>query len=496
MSDSKYWYEQNNSGHNVFAAQGEQNIYLQKMEDYFNDGLEALKQRLYPKAVERFENFLSTAASVSDAARGNGVSGPPGASVAPGEIQAKAARAHVYAVLGQLGRSRPSYHSVDVIRRIDTHLESARRAGAGRPVSALADVVWAIVKDDFYTAQGLRAGDPSASELRQSLAYLDREDIGTLVEHLAPAEGETWKALAGLAADRGFAAPEVFGEEKRRAISPDRHEKVRKYFTKTPDPVNPAPHILAFSGVALLVIAAVASRSFLSVLLIAGAAWLGKKGFDRYKVYREYRKALAAAEPKPPEEELDNWLAEDIEYITRKGARKLRLTPREERNGGDLLVQEQVVVGVAKPGETRNGRVPGVRFGKDGRLRADHYDVLILFLTDRMISTYRSVLEFATGELLLDEMREYHYANIVGVSAVSIPVSRPIQELVEVVSDKEVDISLIHQFSLSIVNGESMPVTTGFGGGRFEDSDGKVVWRGNEHALSIIQSMVRSRHGR
>jgi hypothetical protein len=493
MNDRSSANEQRNSGHTVFAAQGTQNIYMQ-LEHYFDDGMAALKNRMYPQVVEKFENFLSTANS-EPSVQPRWPGGTPGAASDPGEIQVRVAQAHAYAGLGLLGRLKPSYHAVEVIRRVEKHLVDARSKGTGHPVAAFADVMLAIVKDDFYIARAMRAGDPQPSELRRALPYLDRADLGTLIEHMAPVGGETWKALTRQATEAGFVVPESFAEEKQRFIAPDRREKVIKYFTMTPDPVSPAKHIAAVSVAVLLVVSAIASQSFWGLFLVVGAGWLVKKAFGWLKVYRAYLKEYAKAEPKPSDQEMDDWLSQDIEFLTRRGARKLNLDPREEREGGSLLVEKQVVVGVPARSETRTGWPPAVRWGRDGQARADHYNVLILFLTARMISVYRCVLEFTTGNLRLEETCEYSYANIVGVSSASIPANGPIEELARIISEKETAISLIHQFRLSINGGESLQVTTGFSG-RFENFDGMRVWRGNEHALGIIQAQVRSYHNR
>lgn len=473
---------QNNIGNTSFANFGTQNFNFRQMEDTYNGGLDALKHRLYPKVVERFEDFLSSAESVNSI---------PGTA-----IEERAARAHVYVVLGLLNGSRPSYHSSDLIRRIQMHLEGARQLGRGYPVAAMADVVLAIVKEDFYEAREMRSGGPQAAELRRSVADLDHEDLVTLVTHMAPAAGQTWQELSRLAGEAGLAQPEVAGEDKQRVIPADREEKVVKYFTRTPDRVNPAGHVVLLGSAGVLAVLAIAVHNVVSLLFVAIAVWAGKKGYELYKKYRAFLKAWAAAEPKPADEELDKWLTEDIEYITRKGGRKLQLKAREDFDGGDLITSAVVVVGVCDSSATRSGRPPAVRAGKDGRIRASHYDVLILFLTDQVISSYRCILEFATGDLLWDETRMYHYANIVGVSSVSIPVEAPVAQLVDVLSQKENDISAAHKFTLSVVNGERLQVTTEFSGNFFQTSDGKIAWRGNDHALSIIQSEVRSRNAR
>lgn len=523
MNDNARWYEQDNSAQNVYANQGgpqyvndgvtfanqgagtqnnwgnntyanygsgTQNVFMRQLEQKFEGGIEALKNWQYSKAVERFDDYLSSAESAS---------GSPGT-----DMKERAAQAHVYAVLGLLNRSRPSYHSTDTIRRIETHLTLARTLGQGRPVAAAADVLHAVVKEDFYDARAMRSAAPTATELRRSLEYLDPEWTRTLTEHMVPAEGVTWKDLAGMAVSAGFTAPTALDNEEQRVIAPDRRTKVNKYFTRTPDVVSPAWHVCLFGGAALLVVVAIASHNFFSVLAVAAAAWIAKKGYNRYNKYVRFQKAWAAAEPKPADKELDAWLDEDIEFIKRKGGRKLQLKAHEHFEGGDLITSAVVVVGVPGGGATRTGKAPAVRTGDDGRVRANHYDVLILFLTSQVISSYRCVLEFATGELLSDETRQYHWSNIVGVSAVSIPAPRLVVDLVNLPLREDAgkeqeqvkDISLLHKFTLSAINGEKLEVTTEFGGDYFKTSGGKVAWRGNEHALSIIQSEVRSRNAR
>lgn len=525
MNDNARWYEQDNSaGQNVYANQGgpqynndgvtfanqgdgtqnnwgnttyanygsgTQNVFMRQLEQKFEGGLEALKNRQYQKAAERFEDYLSSAESASSAGT---------------DMKERAAQAHVYSVLGLLNRSRPSYYSTDTIRRIETHLSLARTLGQGRPVAAAADVMLAIVKEDFYDARAMRSAGPTAAELRGSLGYLEPEWIQTLTDHLVPAEGATWKELAGMAVSAGYTAPTVLDDDEQRVIPPDRRTKVNKYFTRTPDRVSPAWHLTLFGAAALLVIVAIASHNFFSVIAVAAAIWIAKKGYDRYKKYLRFQKAWAAAEPKPADQELDAWLDADIEFIKRKGGRKLQLKAHEHFEGGDLITSAVVVVGVPGGTATRTGKAPAVRTGDDGRVRANHYDVLILFLTAQVISSYRCVLEFATGELLSDETRQYHWSNIVGVSAVSIPAPRLVVDLVNLPLRQESgnaqeqeqvkDISLLHKFTLSAINGEKLEVTTEFGGDYFKTSGGKVAWRGNEHALSIIQSEVRSRNAR
>jgi hypothetical protein len=501
-------YEVNNEGATVFSVlHGTQNIYFQKLEDRFQGGLEALKNRMYPLVVQRFEDYLSTATS-AEVVDGQPVGGSLDGThemaaaaslarmsdVSASDVEEKMARAHVLASIGLLNRNAPNYSSFDVLYRIDQHLELARKLGRGRSVYALASVLWAIVKDDGYEYQGLDAPAPPAEELRREIPGLDAGDIELLKEHVAPAQGATWPAFVQHANATGHSVAEVVSDDAPRLVEPGRPEKVRKYFTRTPDPVSQVPFILAFAGVALLVILGLAAGNVLVFLLLAAVSfWPAKLGIRHVGTYQEYRRKLAAAEPKPTDEQMNAWLTQDIQYITRKAGRRLRLNPKDRREGGDLVVKEQVVVGIPLHGEA--GRPLRVRWGGDGQLRSDYQTILVLLLTDRMVSTYRCVLDVASSDILLDETHEYHYTDIVGVSSTSVPLNRPIQDLVDVVAGPTSDISLVHEFKLSLVNREFLPVPMSFGG-RFEQRGNTTVWRGNDQAARVIQTMVRSRHAR
>lgn len=476
----------NPGGGRMYANTGNGSINIfDQIRDLYNGGKEALKHREYPQVVKRFSEFLSTAESAN--------------AYSDEENRVRGAMAHVYIVLGLLGGSRPSYHSSEVIRQIEAHLEGARQQGYGTAAVAVANVVLAIVKEDFYDERGIPTGPPEARDLRASLADVSPEDLRDLAEHMAAAEGQTWREMAALASSHGYSAHAVVDEQGPRVIAADRRTKVVKYFTKTPDQVSPALHVTLFGGAALLVIIGIATQSLFAIVFVAGAAWVAKKGYNQYKRYQKFRKEWEAAEPKPADSELDVWLSEDTADITRKGARKLQVRVDEDLSRSDLITPPIVVVGVPTPSDTRNGRL-ALRVGTDGQLRANHYDVLVLFLTRQVVSTYRCVLEFSTGDLLADETRQYHWGNIVGVSSVSTPASRKVEDLANLVlvgeGQKKKDISSMHQFTLSIVNGEHLEVTTRFGGESFVSSGGKIAWKGNDHAMSIIQSEVRARNAR
>ncbi len=477
-------FDQHNTpgaGGNVYANQGgTQNFYAQEAADYFRDGLEALKHRLYPKALERFENYLSTASRA-----GLVNSNDP-------DEQVTLAAAHVYAALALLSRVPPSYRKPEEVDRINKHLEQALRVDPRQPVHSQAGVLWAIVKDDYYEADGMPAPPPDPAQLRTGLGTLGSHEIHMLVEHLAPAQGATWQAFKARATDLGIFVNEPVADEVKRGEDPGRTKAVRKYFTLTPELKQWWPGALALCAAVILVIIGISAGGFTLVLCFAGAFWVGRWGFRDYQAYLQYLKDLAKSQPKPSDAQMDSWLHDDVEYIKRKAARRLRLNARLNGHGGDLVVPEQVVVGIPR---SRSGASKRVRMcrGQDNELRANVYDVVILFLTDRLISAYRGLLDFENGNLLWDETQEYHYTDIVGVSSTSIPMPKPLSEQVEIAYGVDAAISLAHQFRLSVTSGEALEVETGYSG-PVNEANGKVAWRNNDHALNVIQKLVRARH--
>ncbi|MGM1065520.1 hypothetical protein [Saccharothrix sp. Mg75] len=471
------------AGGNVYANQGgTQNIYAQEARDHFRDGLEALKHHLYPQALDLFETYLATAprAGLADAA--------------DAEAQVTLACAHVYAAMALLSGSPPSYRTPEEVLRVNRHLENALKADPAHPVHSQASVLWAIVKDDYYDADGMPAPPPDAATLRRGVGMLGPHEVTTLVEHVAPARGETWRALTTRAGELGIPISVAEVDEVRRGGDPRRAEAVRKYFTPTPEPRQAWPwQALAATAALLVLVGLIAGDPLFLVVCFAGAFFAGRAGFRLAKEYREYLRLLAAAEPKPSDRRMDEWLGDDVEHIKRKAARRLRLNIRINTHGGDLVVPAQVVVGIPRSQYGAARRVRMCR-GGDGELRANTYDVVILFLTGGLVSAYRGLLDFESGDVLFDETQEHHYQDIVGVSSTSIPMPKPLSELVEVVYGIDATISLAHQFRLSITSGEALEVDTGYSG-PVAEANGKVAWRNNEHALNVIQKLVRARHG-
>ncbi|MEV7098818.1 hypothetical protein AB0M80_38900 [Amycolatopsis sp. NPDC051045] len=480
----------NKDGGSVFANQGgNQTIYMESVKDHLQNGLMALKGRLYAKAVNEFEEFLSDARKV-------------GAQKMP-EAQRDLATGHFCAALAMLDGRPPSDRSPEQIDRIESHIEQAIGYG-DVVVTHQANVLWALVKDDYYAAIGMPAKPPPADVLAGSIGELQPTQLEPLATHVKRAQGRTWKLLQARAGELGMvAAAEPEHVPVARDFDPARGEAVRRYFVRTPRQRSAAPGAIALGAAALSVILAAVAHNAASLVLLVIAYFAAKWGWQKVKQYRAYLLRYAAAEPKPSDTQMDTWLQQDIAALEAKASRQVRLVATTKHEGGDLVYPIQAVVGVPSPSGTIVDSLR-VRRGGDHRWRANHYDVLILFLTNDLISLYRCALDFHTGEPVYEQITEWHYRDIVGVSTdrVAMPASitalfRKVDELFEHDVDggeyeKYADIPYAQKFTISIVNGERVELNTGFG--ETLGADNEIAWRDNERALAIIKKMVRARH--
>jgi hypothetical protein len=469
----------NNSGPGgtVYANQGTQNIYLDRAKDHFDEGLRALKARLYPKAVQQFEESVTTATQA-------GLS-------KDADARDQIAAGHFYAALAMLGGRNPGDRGPEDIERIERHLEQAL-GYSDEVIVHQSKVVWALVKEDYYEAYGMLATTPDPAVFRQSVDHLAAGDLEPLVTHISRATGKTWDMLCERAVDNGLIAQPVVTAPVVRTRDPRRSEAVKKYFTPTPQHRTNSGFIAAFAGAVLLIVIGIAMRDFGTLLFLAGAGWLAKWGFEESGRYREYLRKFRLAEPKPTDQQIDKWLQEDITEISQRAGGRVRLNTELKARGGDLVYPVQIIVGYPSMPKAVGYRVRARR-GADHKLRANTYDVLIMFLTNNLISTYRCLLDCHTGEVVLDEITEHHYRDIVGVASTSIPMPESLANLLAEIDEKHRNVPLAHTFSLSITSGESLSVATGFS--RPDDGlTGDIAWGSNARALDVIKKMIRARH--
>ncbi|MGW5745582.1 hypothetical protein [Amycolatopsis sp. NPDC003861] len=478
-----------NTDGTVFANQGgNQTIYMESVKDYLQNGLMALKGRMYAKAVSEFEEFLSDARKV-------------GAQKMP-EAQRDLATGHFCAALAMLDGRPPNDRSPEQIDRVEAHIEQAIDYG-DIVVTHQANVLWALVKDDYYAANSMPAKPPSADALAASIDELQPTQLEPLVTHVRRAQGRTFRLLQARANEFGMI---VLAEPEQvpvvRDFDPARGEAVRRYFVQTPRRQSAAPGAIVLGVAALCVITAASERNAGSLVLLVIAYFAVKWGWRRVKQYCVYLKRYAAAEPKPSDAQMDAWLQEDIAALETKASRLVRLVAKTKHEGGDLVYPIQSVVGMSSPtGSLADSWC--ARRGDDHKWRASHYDVLILFLTNDLISIYRCEIDFRTGEPIHEEIAEWHYRDIVSVSTKRVTMPAPIvarfrkiDELIDRDGDGEhekyADIPYAQEFTISIIDGHQVELNTGLG--ETLGAENEIAWRRNERALATLKKMIRARH--
>ncbi len=211
-----------------------------------------------------------------------------------------------------------------------------------------------------------------------------------------------------------------YPDQDRLALTP-RQVSVRRYFTPIPRfPFRSiiGPAIAVLIGLGLLGAGAVGA--VIGLVLIAGGALRGGPRIHRYLQGR------ARAEPKPSENELDKWLAEGIDPIYQTGFRRLDIVPSDlvDKDAPPLVVigfPDQLPDFLRPAGGRSDPRRPRFRLarGRDGRIRATHYDILVIYMTTWHLCTYQCVLEMETGHVISDRTREFHYRDVVSVATES-----------------------------------------------------------------------------
>ncbi len=193
-----------------------------------------------------------------------------------------------------------------------------------------------------------------------------------------------------------------------------RQAAVRRYFTPTPT----FPRVILSSlvtVVGLLLLVSAAASAFLAIVGVVVTFLGARKCVPR--IYRYYQDKKLA-EPKPSDTQMDLWLAEAFDPARSEGFKRLDIVR-------DQLIDPEtpplLVVGFPQ-GEVsyRLAR------GRDGLVRCDKYDVLVVYLTNWHLCTYQCILEMETGAFISDETREFHYRDVLSVATSSDRVVIPL----------------------------------------------------------------------
>ena len=209
-----------------------------------------------------------------------------------------------------------------------------------------------------------------------------------------------------------------YPDQQRLRLTP-RQVAVRRYFTPTPKfPFRAmiGPAVVGLIG--LLFLASGSIGLFIGLVLIAIAL------FKAVPRVRRYIRGCALSDPKPADHELDVWLAEAIGPIIEDGFTRLDIV-RSDLVNNDM--EPLVIVGFprdlpasAAPRSAGRQDDQRMRFrlarGVDGKIRATHYDILVVYLTKWRLCTYQGLLEMETGKVISDGTREFLYRDVVSVA--------------------------------------------------------------------------------
>jgi hypothetical protein len=217
-------------------------------------------------------------------------------------------------------------------------------------------------------------------------------------------------------------------EAERRAQ--ERKKVLEKYFKEAPDPRDgtAARLLMALGGVGVAASAllfATSGPALGGVVLWCAAATV----LTGYANGARYRKERAAAEPRPPDREMDRVFAAELVEIAATAMKQLGLTVDElalTSESWDPVALLERGNPILQPGERRPLIVFGphetarVAVGRDGVWRFSAYRVMVICPTHYNFGLYMCATDLLTGALSREETHEYHYDDVVAISTVTV----------------------------------------------------------------------------
>ena len=272
--------------------------------------------------------------------------------------------------------------------------------------------------------------------------------------------------------------------------SNSRKISVTKYFIPTPKKPSYMTSIaqMAFGG--FLVLGGIATSlmglgdnsSYLccGIPVLLGGIFVAFLGFlSYYNAQSQYKKAYQKAEPKPSDEQMNKWLAQDKKQIVADAMDKLGLVPEQVLNANDPLV----VIGPLSSAR--------FRIGNDGTIRFSSYEIVVIYLTDYHLGAYSCEWDFVNARIISEQTQEYHYTDVVSVSTLNSS-----SDFSVITPDgKEHPVKRHQQFTLSVASGESIKITVAFPQVETLFQKGKLLPTGADRAINVLRTMLREKKG-
>ncbi|MFU8870344.1 hypothetical protein [Micromonospora sp. SL4-19] len=470
--------------------------------DWLTAGRQLLAERAYREAARCFEKFLAQG---------------------PEHERTLRAEANVLVVIATLARHPPSYRTPRQAAKLTHHLVAS--------ATALAKVLAGLIRDDYYRSVGISVpADLAKLASKASPDPLTMAELHLIEQHVVAVPGPTWRELRAHCQLLGIILPAFVPEPPGPVATRERRVGVPKYFVAIPPVPPPDRGLLAgtmmCSAIVLIVLPCggfyVETRWYvvLALLLLLPAAGLilGMIGIGVWRdnqqdrrARRRYEEARSAAEGSPSDEQMDRWLREDVERIVARGARRLRLNSALSAGSGDLLVEPQAAVGISRlekdemieqivsqGGGTgvrvirRRTTISKSRVGRDGKLRSDHYQVLVLYLSAHRVSVFKCDLALATRQLLTESTATFHYQDVVSISSQTVVLPKTTEAtgpIFDEVTGRYVRRFADSRFTVALVNGQQMEVSVSV---TAESRELEVAWS-NSDAHRVVERMVWSR---
>jgi len=271
--------------------------------------------------------------------------------------------------------------------------------------------------------------------------------------------------------------------------SNNRREAVRKYFTETPskpdapnyskDKTNMAVGggllllalFLLFSGQGLYILLGVVSGYFGFGFLTNGISEYLRRKKEYKKSMSQYERDFDMAEPKPSDSQIDQWMNEDIEKITREALRRLDL------ENDDCSKEPWKIGGPSAFKDTR------YRVGRDGKTRYSHFNILVVFLTKYHVATYQCDHGLEYGQTLSDRTQEFPYREITNLG------TQIDKKLIHLIGDQVESERGMHEFILATSGANVIQVAYEFA--RNTDHKGDLYKIGGEETIRAIRSRLK-----
>lgn len=273
--------------------------------------------------------------------------------------------------------------------------------------------------------------------------------------------------------------------------SEEREVLVPRYFIKTPE--NPKYEdtgietFFTMVGVIAAVIGLVAFTSGGWWLLClggplafwAGTSWATKSSNNSTKK-SDYQEQYKEAEPKPSDEQMDNWHNIDLERIRKDVLTKLDLLPEQVMGNPDDPI---MVVGPSAGAYAA--------LGKDSIIRFSNHDIVVVYLTDYHLAAYSCKVDMATGLQTKEATKEYHYKDVVSVET-ETDNSRVFKVVVD---GEDKPLADYQKFALSVANGKKIEVVVSFPQLDNIIKNARLEPTGAENAVKLIRSRLREKKG-